>query len=122
MTRQLAALVIPGAPVPKGRPRHGQGRTYTPEQTRDFEAKVGWLGRQAMKGRKPSAARVSVVIDVYGPPVGDADNVAKSILDGLQTIVFVSDSQVDYLLIRRHITAPDPRAMVVVAEMPGATS
>lgn len=115
---QLATITIPGQPVPKGRPRTGQGRTYTPERTREYEATVGWSGRQAMRGRRPTTARVAVVIDLYGEThAGDVDNVAKAILDGLQTIVFKSDAQVDDLHVCRHQGTPDPRAVVVVSEL-----
>ena len=120
MTRDLATVSIPGLPIPKGRARHGaNGNVYTPAQTVDYESKVGWCGRQAMKARKPSRARLAVVIDLYGEDikVGDVDNYAKSILDGLNKIVYVDDKQVDDLHIRRHIEAPDPRAVVVVKEI-----
>lgn len=118
-TNPIATLNIPGPPVPKGRPRTGQGRIYTPAATRDYEEKVGWVARRAMAGRKPTTAYVRVAIDLYGPEIAaaDVDNCAKSLLDGMQKIVFVNDAQVDDLHVRRHRGTPDPRAVVVVREL-----
>ena len=119
MTREWASFTIPGKPVPKGRPRTGQGRVYTPSETRDYETKVGWCGARVMTGRKPSKAWLRVAIDLYGEDIEkvDADNCAKSILDGLQKIVYSNDKQVDELYVRRHRGTPDPRAVVVVTEL-----
>lgn len=118
MIRDFATVNVPGMPVPKGRPRFGNGRVYTPAETADFETKVGWCGRRAMKGQLPSRNRLRVVIDLYGAcTAGDLDNYAKGCLDGLNKIVYRDDKQVDDLHVRRHIDAPDPRAVIVISEI-----
>ena len=35
--REVLRVTIPGAPVPKGRPRFGKGKTYTDKKTRAYE-------------------------------------------------------------------------------------
>ena len=97
-------ITIPGRPVPKARPRLGiQGRTayiYTPETTKEYEKLVGWVAKAA--GCKPVKAPVAVVLNVYIKCKLDADNIAKSVLDGLNGIAYEDDDQVVELLVRKH--------------------
>jgi len=128
---------IPGAIVPKARPRLGKGRTRTPKRTRDFEATVRdtWRvhGLQSPTGTDLVAL---VSVDIYAPRVGDdvrkrragrlvkarargdVDNQAKAILDGLQKAGAVAnDSHVVELRIRRMLVpevGQEPGAVVVV--------
>ena len=120
----LVVMTIPGKPMPKERPRHGaNGNVYTPRDTAEYAATIGWVARAAMRGRKPSLARLAVVIDLYGPGVasGDVDNYAKAILDGSNRILWRDDKQVDDLHVRRHIDDSTERAVVVVTEIPAPT-
>ncbi len=80
----MPAVVIPGRPVPKGRPRVGKGGSvYTPERTREYEQAVAWAVR-ASRGRVDGPCEV--LIDLYLRPGtrGDLDNYAKAILDGAE--------------------------------------
>lgn len=91
-------------PVAKGRPRFGQGRTYTPGKTRVFETTVK---RLAMK-HKPSSPftgpiKVTVRFIVRAPvkrvrtyPTGrpDVDNFFKGICDSLNGVFWKDDSQI----------------------------
>ena len=115
MTARLQ-LVVPGAPVPLERARVGRGRHYLPAKSREFRERIqaAWMqagrvnlgaGPLACSARfyferpashfgtgrnsgtlKPSAAAVI--------PGGDVDNLAKSVLDALQTLAFSDDKQV----------------------------
>ncbi len=115
MTARLQ-LVVPGAPVPLERARVGRGRHYLPRRSVEYRerVRVAWMqaGRPCFDGAplavsarffferpashygagrnaqtlKPSAA---VVI-----PGGDIDNLAKGVLDALQTLAFRDDKQV----------------------------
>lgn len=101
----LLALIIPGAPVGKGRPRvalrGGHPHAYTPQPTAAWEAKAVWLARNQW-GRQPPA-EVPVFLDVVAvcarpqrllrrrDPDGriwrtskpDGDNVLKIVADAL---------------------------------------
>lgn len=109
---------IPGEPVAKGRPRavvvQGKPRLYTPEDTRQYEALVAQVAAVAMRGAPPTAAAVSVTLDVlltvpaswsqkkredalagrvFAKSRPDYDNYTKALLDGMNGIVYVDDSQ-----------------------------
>lgn len=97
-------ITIPGRPVPKGRPRLGvRGRkafVYTPPDTKEYEKLVGWVAKSV--GCRPVEGPVSVSLNVYAKGKLDADNIAKSILDGLNGIAYEDDDQVIELLVRKH--------------------
>ena len=98
------SITIPGRPVPKGRPRLGvHGRkayVYTPPKTKEYEKLVGWVAKTT--GCKPVGEPVAVVLDIYVRRRMDVDNVAKSVLDGLNGIAYQDDDQVVELLVRKH--------------------
>lgn len=98
-------IFIPGIPVPKARPRFGRGRVFTPKKTRAYEDTIRLEATLAMKGRKPLAGPVYMLLTVYirppqkpkhDEPIGrpDIDNFIKSALDGCNGIVFADDAQV----------------------------
>ena len=104
-------VTIPIRPVPKGRPRIGRGgHAFTPQKTRDYEAAVSKIMRQAMTGRAQiqGPVRVSIQINPSGvvavfSPIhghtgsklrGDVDNYAKAIMDAANGIIFADDKQV----------------------------
>lgn len=114
-----------GTPQPKQRPRaamiNGYARIYTPKTTREFEQAVAYAFRQA-GGVNFGDRLVSVEISVYMPlpsnfskpkikaglegvlcPTGggDCDNLAKSILDGLNKIAYTDDKQVVDLTVHK---------------------
>ena len=115
-----------GKPVSKGRPRLGRYGTYTPEKTVNYENLVKYAFLSKYGSVKPSTkefkARIvayfpvpqsyskkkrEMLLPVEGVPCSgagykgrvDADNLAKSILDALNNIVYVDDSQVTSLLV-----------------------
>ena len=60
-------FVVDGTPVPKGRPRFSLGHVYTPQRTREFEAKVRGAAKAAMRGRPATDMPVVVVIFIARP-------------------------------------------------------
>lgn len=102
--RQWIKITVPGRPVPKGRPRFGvrgkKAYVYTPTETKEYEKLVGWVAKSA--GCRPVEGPVSVALSVYVKGRLDADNIAKSILDGLNGIAYEDDDQVVELMIRKH--------------------
>lgn len=98
----------------KERPRSGKGgRMFTPPETRKFEAKVReWAEAQGeVCVRFP--LRVSLTVfeetdneDYLAYPYrfntkGDVDNLAKSVLDGINGVLYVDDKQIAKLNIAR---------------------
>ena len=115
-----------GKPTSKGRPRLGRYGTYTDEKTVNYENLVKYSFLNKYGSVKPSEKEFKARIVAYFPvpksyskkkremllPIDgtpcsgagykgriDSDNIAKSILDALNNIVYVDDSQVTCLLV-----------------------
>lgn len=121
-------FTVLGDPQGKGRPRFYRGRAVTPKKTRDYEALVRHEAQQAIDHmiQKPDFnAPCEVSIDVYylvpksytkkqrhqiaesgpwlvRPGKPDLDDVTKSILNGMNGIVFRDDVQVVSLRAKKH--------------------
>ncbi len=128
----IIAFTIPGQPVAKGRPRAcirgGKVATYTPDNTARYENLVKLAAQEAMKGLPPIGGAVALEVKVFlavpaswpkkkqaeavagtvrpsGRP--DADNLLKSVADGMNGVVFADDAQVTSCLVqKRYDTAP----------------
>ncbi len=100
---KVIRVIVPGRPVPKGRPRLGvRGKTayvYTPPATREYEKLVGWVAK--CNRCKPIDGAVAVTLTVYTRGKMDVDNIAKSILDGLNGVAYWDDDQVVDLRVRK---------------------
>jgi crossover junction endodeoxyribonuclease RusA len=95
---------IPGKPQPKQRARKGAGgRWYTPLETRQYERLVKQCALVARPVGWRLDGRYHVTIHVFAPDKRnrDLDNIAKSILDGCNGILWADDAQVDSLTITR---------------------
>lgn len=118
--------------MPKGRPRAvrqgGFIRMYTPKTTQQYEDSIREEARISMRGRKPFDCAVEVKLQVFVPipssftkakkeacrtgklfptATADLDNVCKSVLDAMNGIVFLDDSQVvDAHLTKRYADEP----------------
>ena len=109
------SFCVPGPPVGKARPRVTKaGHAYTPQKTRDYEKLVracyeSQIGTIKFVGRKPlevlieaefpipksaSKKKQAEMVDTYHVNKPDADNLAKSILDGLVGVAIEDDSAV----------------------------
>ena len=100
MAHRSWSFTIPGPPRGKGRPRFGQGRTFTDAKTVAYERSVSAAAFAAMRGVTfdgPVAVDLLIVVArpkrllrrrdpdglLWAPVRPDADNVRKAILDGL---------------------------------------
>jgi len=125
----MLKIILAGQPVAKGRVRFARstGRTYTPEKTVAYETKLALAAQDKMDGDPPltgplvvtvlaelqvpaswSKRKQQLAIDGVLRPTGrpDLDNYAK-ILDALNLIVWVDDSQiVDLHVCKRYSTQP----------------
>lgn len=107
----LLQFIVDGQPVAKQRPRTrrtrgGKYRTHTPKKTKDYEASVAQSARIAL-GSKPRFGdkdKLSVSITIWRDNAirADIDNIVKSIMDGMEGIVYKNDSQVLELYARLH--------------------
>lgn len=136
-------FMFKGEIVPKGRPKftriNGYPRAYTPKKTADYEKFISTIARAEMlrRGLKPLPCPLSVSIDVFlqipkstsnkkryamlksdlRPTVKpDIDNAAKSILDGLNGVVFEDDKQIVSLNVRKFY-GNEPRVEVRIFEI-----
>jgi Holliday junction resolvase RusA-like endonuclease len=124
---KILTFVVPGAPVPKGRPRMTRkGRVFTPAKTRTYERTIA-LSAQAAKSKLAggqlfdSAVMVTIHCHfkmpkswsrkrkeamLYEPHIQlpDLDNLVKSVLDGLnQTFgIWDDDKQVAAVTATKH--------------------
>ena len=116
-------IYVAGQPVGKARPRVTKsGRVYTPTKTMKAEVSIQDAAREAMQGQQPldGPVYVSAAFNMEIPaswtktkrqqagigsvmPAGkpDIDNLAKTILDALNGIVYRDDSQVVQLAISK---------------------
>ncbi len=124
------SFTVVGTPVGKGRPRvstrSGFVRTYTPERTREYETLVAdvALAERVCAGLVPTIDDVSVSLDFFfpvpksyskskrqacladelKPKKYDIDNLCKSVLDGMNGVIFLDDKQVCELHARQFFT------------------
>ena len=115
----MIVITIPGEPIGKGRPRFGNGHTYTPEKTQRWEQAAAWEARRQYKGKplegpvgltvvaefsipsswpkwKQEEAEEGMVAHIVKP---DGSNVLKAVEDALSGIVFHDDSQIASVMI-----------------------
>lgn len=123
-------ILIFGKPVPKGRPRFTRkGWTYTPKKTRIYEDYVKFVAISQTKIRKPIVNPIKVEISFYlqrpesrkkypYPDVKpDIDNLIKSVIDGLQGIVFHDDKQIISLHANKLYSNDKPRTEIYIQEV-----
>lgn len=132
----MTKIIVLGEPVAKERARVVNGRAFTPKRTRAYEAQVAWEYKK-QKGKFYDREPVTVKIKLYfAPPKStskrelakistgqamymgkkDIDNIAKSILDGLNGVAYIDDRQVVELSISKAYTLKETRAEIVLQE------
>lgn len=111
-------LSIPGRPVPTARPRVTRnGGAFIPARSREAQTRV--KDAAAAAGVRFGNAAVAVRCIFYGPnPNSDLDNLAKTVLDGLQKAeTFDDDRQVYFLMLSRVNGVPkaEQRTEIIVS-------
>lgn len=142
----MIQFTIPGQPVAKARARvtmvGGFARAYTPKKTADYEAQVAAIAKRAMGTREPSARPIEVMLELrmeipaswpkakrLAASIGtvratkkpDADNVLKGVKDACNGIVWVDDSQVVVITVRKLYHA-EPCVVIAVREVEGESA
>lgn len=137
---KYVSFKIIGKPIGKGRPKFSRRgnfiRTYTPEQTVNYEnlVKLSWMQKMAESGEEGKLeGKIHAYIHAYFKiPASvskkkraqmlysgydhkpDADNIAKSILDALNGIAYDDDAQVVSLTVEK--TYGDEECVIVNLE------
>lgn len=127
-------FVIPGEPRGKARPRWGNGRTYTPKATVEYERQVKACFLSAGGKLMEGAVRAEITA-YYGIPKSaskrtradmlsryirpakkpDLDNVAKIVLDSLNSLAYKDDAAVVELVVEKFYSET-PRVEVRLEE------
>ena len=100
----VAAFTVQGEPVPKARARTVGGHTFTPERTRNAERAVllAWMRAGiSHRPRKEDRYRVTLTFWRATRRACDIDNLAKTVLDGLNAFAWCDDSQVHQLVLHK---------------------
>lgn len=131
-------FTVPGRPQPKQRPRICQGHTYTPKETAEYEERVLLAAKKAKvipqspieqtikvqllfympipkswKKQKQEAAKEGAIYPISRP---DVDNLAKSILDACNNVIYTDDSIIaDLTISKRYGT--EPRAEITITKL-----
>lgn len=132
----MKSFMIPGVPVGKQRPRFSNGRTYTPQKTRDYEQLVQWCYKNNfgafrfsddaaiaadIKAYLPIArstpkSKLNKLIDSFARKKPDCDNIAKIVLDALNGIAYRDDASVVELHVSKQYST-SPRVVVSLREV-----
>lgn len=125
------AFEVPGKPCGKGRPRFGNGRTFTPGATISAE---NWIKTCAVEAGVPlmeGALEVEVIAvraipkswskkrraaalrGAYDTRRPDGDNIAKLVGDALNGIAWADDAQISDWIVRKRLAA-DAREKTVI--------
>jgi crossover junction endodeoxyribonuclease RusA len=113
-------IIIPSVPISvnllyrtcRGRPRLSKrGRQYKIETRQYVESQF--------IGMHPLESKISLTVDMYfkDKRKRDVDNHLKSLLDSLEGIMFVDDSQIYEIIARKTIGCPENRTVISLAEL-----
>lgn len=111
---------VPGNPRSWKRAARGKGFTYVDPESAAYRNLVALSAVAARPAVWFPTHRFSCAIEVTYPTRGraDLDNVAKQVCDALNGILWVDDSQVDELHVKRLWTHETPGVRVVLFVLP----
>ena len=127
----IFSTFIPTMPKTKARPRLTRsGHAYTPKSTADAELLIKLAVARQWR-QKPVTGALSLMLRVYLPkpkrskmtyPKGDTDNFLKLVLDSLNNLVYVDDTQVVSVFAHKQYCnneAPEPGYQITVVREGG---
>ena len=130
-------FVIPGEPVAKGRPKLSRYGTYTPKKTKEYEKHIKQEWRKngykepltgavmvditfyrSIQKSSSKAAKTAKLTGKVKPTVKpDLDNYIKAVLDGLNGLAWVDDSQIiNISAIKEYSLEPETVVLIWGAE------
>lgn len=120
MSGTLYRLTMPGNPQPKERAqtvttRQGKRMSFTPARTRQAENAIKAAARLRWPKVRPMEGRWTVEMNFYRDSRRrvDLDNLAKTMQDALNGILWVDDSDIQVLVLSKHIDRASPRTEVI---------
>ena len=116
----MIEFFIPGPPVGKERPRLGKFGVYTPAKTQTYEAQIALLANVARNQAQifaPLQNEVQIDLQIHcaSKKAPDIDNIIKSILDGMNNVIYLDDSQVIALNAIKYLESTKPEGVHVQA-------
>ena len=126
-------FIIPGEPVAKGRPKLSRYGTYTPKKTKEYEEhiKQEWHKNgykepltgavmvditfyRSIQKSSSKAAKMAKLTGKVKPTVKpDLDNYIKAVLDGLNGLAWVDDSQIINISATKEYSL-EPKTVVLI--------
>lgn len=102
MTPLYLHFTLDGDPIPKGRPRHGNGRSFTPQRTRDAEQSI--RDRVSLLDLTPYDGPVAVSLTFWCATRRrtDLDNMVKLVTDALNGLAYTDDHLIHRISARLH--------------------
>ena len=114
MQLTIPQLIIPIDAIPQQRPRVTNGIVYDPPKCKKFKQDFSFLLKSLYRDN-PLNGALNAQIDIFrnfkNPTqkrYGDADNLAKPILDAANLILWLDDSQIVDLHVRKFIVESNP--------------
>ncbi len=104
---------VPGRPIPAARmTRRGKWTSKQAQRYLAFKEQVGWCARSVCP--EPLAGSVAVEVRAWwsGGQHGDADNIAKAVLDGCNGVLWDDDRQVVELHVFLYVGTPQRTEVV----------
>ncbi len=140
----IVRFTVPGEPKGKARPRifqnskTGKSQALTPKGTVNYENLVKWTYQNTLEAVKLEGEIEATITAMYPIPKAmtkknrklieegklhptkkpDLDNVAKLVLDSLNTIAYQDDSQIVRLVVEKHYS-DNPRVEIRLEEVYG---
>ena len=117
--KRTITLTFDGDPIPAPRPRFGQGRTYMPSRYTAYKLALAWAFKAKMGRRKPMRGSIILVLDFYRKTRGkvDLDNLAKTVMDAGNGVVWEDDSQIIDKHTRKFLGCAEPRTEIRLEEV-----
>ena len=114
-SKKLADFTVHGNPVPKQSFRYSKKGSYQSKRVMDWQESVGWAGKMQAPDR-PLRGPFNVVLTFYRRTKRrvDLDNLSKAVLDALNGIYWVDDTQVVSLFLRKEYDKKNPRVEVKI--------
>jgi len=97
-------IEIDNPPVPhQSGVRFSRGRVFKSAKLRDFEEEIGYHSLKHSKCGIPMGAAIKMGLEFSYPHnrFADLDNVTKSVLDGMEGVLFDNDKQIFDLQVKR---------------------
>lgn len=113
--KHIASFVVAGNPVPKQSFRFSKKGHFQPQRLTDWEEMVGWAAKQQAP-TQPLPGTFAVVLRFYRGDKRrvDLDNLSKAVLDALNGVFWIDDTQVTTLYLFKRYDPDLPRVEVKI--------